>query len=258
MLERIEHDGIVELRLSRPPVNALTPEMLNEFVRQIRDACESGASALVVSGRPGMFSAGLDVGHFLTLDERSAREGFAALFDAMRTVAQCEVPIVAAITGHSPAGGAILAVFCDHRIMADGAFKFGFNEVQVGLPVPEPVFHAVCRLTGVQVATELCCSGRLVESREAESLGLIDQVVDAGAVVEAGLDWCRHRLALPRNAFLTTRRLARREVAGLFHSTNDVSQQRFGEIWFSDETQRAMRDLMEGLAQAKRGGSPPH
>ncbi len=253
MLERIEHDEIVEIRLSRPPVNALTPEMLRAFALQVRRESEGGAEALIISGRPGMFSAGLDVGHFLTLDEAQVRAGFAALFEAMRTVARSKIPIVAAITGHSPAGGAILAVFCDYRVMADGAYRFGFNEVQVGLPVPEPVFDAVCRLIGVQAAAELCCTGRLVETREAEALGLVDAAVDEQLVLGTCIKWCRRRLALPRNAFLTTRRLARRELAASFQGPGDVSEQRFSEIWFSDETQQAMRGLMAQLAQAKQG-----
>src|SRR5690606_27858920 len=111
------------------------------------DAAQAdGVAAVIVSGLPGIFSAGLDVPHLVSLgDDRNAlRAAWAAFFGAARGLAACRVPVVAAITGHAPAGGCVLSLCCDYRIMAradDGAapFTIGMNEARVGLAVPDGV-----------------------------------------------------------------------------------------------------------------------
>ena len=87
MLERLEHGSVHELRLARPPVNAFSPELLRELAVQVRRTPELGGAALVISGREGMFSAGLDVPHFLTLDREAVRGAWLDFFDMMRAVA---------------------------------------------------------------------------------------------------------------------------------------------------------------------------
>lgn len=132
MLERHEHGTILELRLARPPANALSPQL----IAALRDAVEEGAlsaEGLVLSGAPGIFSAGLDVPALLALERQGLAEVVRDFFALVRALAACRVPVAAALTGHSPAGGAVLALFCDHRVMAAGEFRIGLNEVQVGI-----------------------------------------------------------------------------------------------------------------------------
>ena len=129
MLETLDHDdgAIRELRLDRPPVNALTPELLAALRDALEAAPAAGARALVVSGRPGMFSAGLDVPCLLGLDRAGIEGLMANLFAALRALAFSPVPSVAAVTGHSPAGGAVLALMCDRRVMAAGDAESRFR-----------------------------------------------------------------------------------------------------------------------------------
>ncbi|HJT97879.1 MAG TPA: enoyl-CoA hydratase/isomerase family protein, partial [Rhodanobacteraceae bacterium] len=108
MLEITRHDTIHELRLARPPVNALD----HALVRTLRDAIvrapDEGARGIVLSGRPGMFSAGLDVPALLALARDELRVFWNDFFALCGTIACSRIPVVAAITGHAPAGGAVL------------------------------------------------------------------------------------------------------------------------------------------------------
>jgi len=70
VISTIEHGRVRELRLNRPPANALSTEMMHALRQAIATAPEDGARALVISGAPGMFSAGLDVPLLLTLDRK--------------------------------------------------------------------------------------------------------------------------------------------------------------------------------------------
>jgi enoyl-CoA hydratase/carnithine racemase len=153
MLDTIRHDTLLELRLARPPANALDPALVAALRAAIDAAPAGGARGIVLSGRPGMFSGGLDVPALMALDRASLRQFLADFFGLCGALAASRIPIVAAITGHSPAGGAVLSIFCDYRVMARSVdpakpFRIGLNEVQVGLSVPAVIEGRLRRLFG--------------------------------------------------------------------------------------------------------------
>ena len=116
MITTIEHGPVRELRLNRPPANALSTEMMQAIRQAVEAAPKDGALALVISGSPGMFSAGLDVPLLLTLDRSSISDAWRALYAMMEVIARSPIPTAAAITGHAPAGGTVVTLFCDYRI----------------------------------------------------------------------------------------------------------------------------------------------
>ena len=149
MLNLITHDhAIRELQLARPPVNALNLELLQALRKAVDDSVRDDVRGIVLSGAPGLFSAGIDVPALLQRDRAGVREYWREFFALCGVLARAPIPLVAAITGHSPAGGAVLALFCDYRVMADGPYRIGLNEVQVGLIVPEAIQLALRRVVG--------------------------------------------------------------------------------------------------------------
>ncbi|MGD8378571.1 MAG: enoyl-CoA hydratase/isomerase family protein [Gammaproteobacteria bacterium] len=252
MIELFDHGQIVELRLDRPPVNAINADLLEALNRGLDDAARAEARALVISGQPGMFSAGLDVPGLLRLSRPEMLAFWEQFFGSMGRLAASPVPVAAAITGHSPAGGAVLALFCDYRIAARGEFRIGLNEVQVGLPVPEPVFHAMARTVGRAQAERLCVRGLLIEPDEARDIGLVHELRPAEEVVARAVAWCDECLSLPQKALATTRRLARADLAGLFENLGRETWEAMNDAWFSEETQATMRALVEKLAERRK------
>ena len=154
MIETLDHGSVQEIRIARPPVNALDSELLVTLIDALRAACVREARAIVVSGTPGMFSAGLDVPQLLGYSRVQMREFWSYFFGAQQALAACPVPVVAALTGHSPAGGAVLAIQCDHRVMAEGKYRIGLNEVQVGLYPGPTIYAALRRLVGTLRAAQ--------------------------------------------------------------------------------------------------------
>ncbi len=247
MLKRIEHDAVLELRLDRPPVNALDPGLIKALDEAVTTAPAEGARALIISGSPGMFSAGLDVPALLALDETSLRAFWTDFFGLMEHLAGSPIPIAAAITGHSPAGGAVMALFCDTRIMAEGDYRIGLNEVQVGLPVPGPIVFALKRLLGPRVAEPLLVTGALLEPDDALHAGLVDAVVPGDQVIDSALEWCRQRLALPPRAMSMTRQNARSDLVSHLRDSGDKTVEELTTVWYSDETQSTLKALVEHL-----------
>lgn len=251
MIQITDHGAVRELRLDRPPANALSPELIAALRDAVAEAPGAGARAIVLSGTPGRFSGGLDVPLLLTLDETAMRSTWRAFYSLMRNLAASPVPIVAAITGHSPAGGAVLSIFCDHRVMADGDFKIGLNEVPVGLPIPPVILGALSRLVGPRQAERLAVSGLLISADEAARLGLVDELAPLEWVVLRAIEVCQGLLDLPPRAMTETRRMARAGLVRLFDDADEAEVEKVLADWFSEETQGAMRALVERLAKRK-------
>ena len=252
MLTKIEHDGILELRLARPPVNALHHPLVLELKSAVEAAPKEGAGALVLSGMSGMFSAGLDVAFLLQQDQAGMQRFWRDFFGMLRSVAVSPIPIVAAMTGHSPAGGAVISIFCDYRIAAQGKFKIGLNEVQVGLPVPRVILGGLVRIVGQRQAERLAVRGLLVSPDEALAAGLIDEVVAPEEVIAKAIEWCRAVLKLPQAALHATRNSLRADYAVMFDTLASSTEAEMTAVWFSEETQQVLKDLMAQLAAKKK------
>jgi len=233
MLETIHHDAIVELRLARPPVNALDPELVRTLRNAVESAPANGARGIMLSGRAGMFSAGLDVPALLQLDREEMIAFWHEFFGLCAALANSPIPVVAAIGGHSPAGGAVLAIFCDYRVMARSAdpekpFRIGLNEVQVGLSVPDCIQCALRPL-----------------------IGFVDELADVGHVDAHALKWLQNLLKLPAQAMSTTRLLARADMFDIFSDPSKLSVEEFTEGWFGAESQATLKALVSKLKKAQ-------
>ena len=250
MIDIIEHDSVRELRLNRPPVNALDVPFIEALVDAIREGSQS-AEAIVLSGRAGMFSAGLDVPSLLQLDRAGTEHFVRTFFGLMEVVARSPVPIASALTGHSPAGGTVIVVFTDYRVMCEGKFVMGLNEVQVGLSVPAPIFNALARWVGRKQAERLAVSGRLISPEQALEVGLVDQLEeDAESTVQAAIDWCTRLVKSPSpRAVLATRKIARADMEALFDHFGEKDIAQFVEGWYDPQTQAGLSRLVEKLGK---------
>jgi enoyl-CoA hydratase/carnithine racemase len=247
VLEILRHESIHELRMSRPPVNALDGELIRCLRDAVRAAPAQGARGIILSGRSGMFSAGLDVPTLLQLDRDAMHAVWTDYVALLEAIARSPVPVVAAITGHSPAGGAVLALYCDYRIMAHGAFRIGLNEVQVGLVVPDIIQAAMRRLLGSHRAERLMVAGAMVEAEPALALGLVDELAETELVVGRALTWLRDLLKLPPEAMAETRRIARADLHASFDQHNAARDEEFTQRWFAPEAQRVLGELVAAL-----------
>ena len=252
MLETHRHEAVIELRLARPPVNALDSELVKQLRTAIESAPALGARGIVLSGRAGMFSAGLDVPALLQLKRSELIAFFRDFFALCNVIASSAVPIVAAITGHSPAGGAVLGIFCDYRVMARSVdatkpFRIGLNEVQVGLTVPTVIQLGLQRLVGPYRAERLLVAGAMVQPEQALSIGLVDEVVNADEVVSRSIEWVREQLKSPQLAMLGTRQIARRDLVRIFEYPENLELDDFADAWFGSETQSTLKALVAKL-----------
>jgi enoyl-CoA hydratase/carnithine racemase len=252
MIEQTQHGSIHEIRLARPPVNALNPELLTALREAVEAAPGAGARAIVISGGPNVFSGGLDVPHLLELDAAALKDAWRGFFDAAIAIAKSPVPVVAAIAGHAPAGGCVLALCCDYRVMArspDPAkpFRIGLNEVQVGLAVPEGIMHLLQRTVGARRAERMLVTGVMPSARRALAIGLVDELADLGQVRPRAVAWLEALLALPSTPMLATRALARADLVDALTDPKRINLDNFLEEWNQPDTQNALQALVAKL-----------
>jgi enoyl-CoA hydratase/carnithine racemase len=253
MLQITDHEAgssgagpIRELKLARPPVNALNADLL----RRLSDAIGAGSdtAALLITGQPGLFSAGLDVRGLLELDRDGVAATFVELWRAQHAIATSPVPVIFGLTGHSPAGGTVLAIHGDYRVLALGDFRVGLNEVQVGLLPGPPIHGAFRRLVGGH-AGQLLTRGALIDPAAALRVGLVDELCEASQVAARALEVAREICALPREPMLKTRALARRDLVELFGNPGHalMKEREFAamgtDLWFVPATQERLKAM---------------
>lgn len=250
LIQTIKHGRIHELRLARPPVNAINPALCQALCEAMDSAIANGAEGLVLSGGPKVFSAGLDVPVLLSIQEdgQALYDAWNGFFDAARALAACPVPVAAAIAGHAPAGGCVLALCCDWRVMAEGPFGIGLNETQVGIAIPPGIMRLMQRTVGARQAESLLLAGAMVESSRALDIGLVDELAAADAVVARAADRINLLLDLPRAPMLATRKLLR---ADLVEAVSPASMQleQCLESWRSADTQQALRAMVARIGK---------
>jgi len=201
----VESRGELALvRLDRPPANALNPQVLEELESAREELVASEPAAVVVSGREGFFSAGVDLKLVPTLDA----DGQRAMVDGINRLVLgwygFPRPVVAAVTGHAIAGGMVIALCADYRVGASEG-KFGLTELRAGVPYPVGAIALVRAELPAPSARALALRAHLVEPEEALRLGLVDELVGPGEVLERACDLAREMARFGGEAYRRTK-----------------------------------------------------
>src|SRR6202161_2698441 len=170
----------------------------------LRFEADEDARVLVLTGAGGVsFSAGGDLKATVTFRERLRSEegpmGFTRLTPSK--------PTIAAISGFCLAGGLELALWCDLRIAAQGS-RFGYPERRWGVPLIDGGTQRLPRIVGLGRALDLILTGRMIDAREALSMGLLTEIVAPGAHLERALALADGLARFPQRTMLADRRAA--------------------------------------------------
>ena len=176
-------EAIGVITLDRPDNrNSMTPDLLDAFAAASEAArLDASIRCVVVTGTGSCFSSGADFKSTMQRDASDAAGAF-AMYAPFLSLLEIGVPVVGALNGHAVGGGFGLSLLCDLRIGAEDA-KYGANFVKLGLAPGMAISYLLPRLVGVARANELLLTGRLVDGREAEALGILNRAVPAADVL---------------------------------------------------------------------------
>jgi enoyl-CoA hydratase len=178
---RVEHDGTVAVvTLSHPPANAMDAAGLHELADVFDGLGAAGdVTAIILTGDGRSFSAGLDLKAIQHIGSDQQEGLIEALNRAFLAVYSCPRLVIGAINGHAIAGGLVLALCCDVRLVADVALKFSLAEVRVGVTYPVGAIEVVRHELADPARRRLVLGGEVIGARESVALGVLDRVVPA-------------------------------------------------------------------------------
>jgi enoyl-CoA hydratase/carnithine racemase len=235
--------------LNRPRANAIGVQMVHDLTEVLRRAeAHPETRALMLTGAPGMFSAGLDVPELVQLDRAGMTAFWKAFNHLLIQLYTSDLMIVSAISGHSPAGGCVLAIMTDYRIMAEGRYKIGLNEVAVGIPIPGGITEVYASLLGARQAQNLGCLGQMISPERALELGLVDALAPGDELLADAEARVAAWLACDAQAQITTKHLFRRRIAQTLKTSAADDQEAFLKIWFSEAAQTILHALVKKLS----------
>ncbi len=186
LVETSVDDRVALCRLNRPEArNALSPELMEELASAVeRYDTDPEIRCIVIAGDDETFASGADI---RALRERTFEEALrhpAASF--WRRIAGCRTPLVAAVSGFALGGGCELALLCD-LIVASETAQLGQPEITLGIIPGGGGTQRLARVIGKQRAMDLVLTGRRISAREAERLGLVNEVTGEGEWLEGAL-----------------------------------------------------------------------
>ena len=241
-------DKTAIIGLDRGKSNAINAEMVAELHQMIINIeNDNNIGGLIITGKEGFFSAGLDLIELYDYDENKIREFWNNFLEFVTALASFKKPLISAISGHSPAGGCVLAICSDYRIMAEGKFIIGLNEVPVGIIVPEGIFHLYSFWIGNANASQFLLEGKLLGCEEALKYGLINEVVNPLSLMSVAEKKMQQYLQYDRTTWQQSKLNIRKELLLRVGADQSESLELMLKQWWSPSTRSILNTIIQNL-----------
>jgi enoyl-CoA hydratase/carnithine racemase len=241
-------DNIAVIELNRPKAHALNKHLVTDLQQTIIELGESDrVEGAILTAKGTIFSAGLDVVELYGYDEDQMDAFWEDFGRLLRDLVGFPKPLVAAINGHAPAGGCVLAMCCDYRFMAEGQGRIGLNEVPVGIVIPKPIVELARHVMGDIRAADMIFHGALLFAEQAGAYGLVHATVPPEQLMESAEQKLQSWLALPQEPWRDAKAVLR---APLLNAMDIEFSDAFGATirhWWSAESRATVAKMIEKL-----------
>src|SRR5262245_8044924 len=232
-------DGVTTVRINHPPVNAFNLDLVQDAVATIRGI----DGPIVLTGAGACFSAGVDLRAILEGPPEYTDTFLAAVSAAFLAVFDHPAPVVAAINGHAIAGGCVLAMAADVRLMSSGLI--GLSEVAVGVPFPVAALE-ICRYSMGSSVTRAVLQADNVDVRAAAQRGWIDEVVAPDDLFSRAVEIARALGQHSETAYAAMKAQLHRHVRAAIDAGAELDAN-VREIWKSAETRARIAAFLDAL-----------
>lgn len=241
-------DGLAIISLNRPKSNSLNREMVTELTDMLTNIeNDSNIGGVIITGKDHFFSAGLDLIELYDYNEEEAKSFWHLFLNFTAKITAFKKPMVAAINGHSPAGGCVIALACDARVMAEGKYIIGLNEVPVGIIVPNCIFSLYSFWLGQANASRSLLEGKLFNPEEALAIGLVDELVKPESILTAAERRVRKYMAFERTTWSESKVNIRRELIAITSADQSADLAVMLKQWWSPNTRAILKTIIDSL-----------
>jgi 3,2-trans-enoyl-CoA isomerase len=247
-------DDYAIVQMNRGKVNAINFEMVQEL-RDVFHALEENTDmkGVILTGQPHYFSAGLDLIELFQYDKDQIRDFFTSFGALYLELVQFTKPFISAISGHSPAGGCVLAVTSDNRYMAEGdRYVIGLNEVAVNIQISQNLTEVYAFWMGEGLASRYILEGKLLTGKEALKAGLVDELVPLENVLERAEKQMKLYMSADQEILINTKRKLRKHLLDKLDLRAENSLKEASELWWKPEIRAKMKDYVESFSSKKK------
>lgn len=246
-------DEVAIVRIQRGKGNSLSPTLIEELLDAVRaPPVAESARALVITGEGKFFSTGLDLVELAKLDRAGMLLFLDRLQGLLATLYVFGRPVVAAVNGHAVAGGCLLALCADWRVLARGEARMGLTEIALGLPLPQAGLEITRQhfANGAAYA-EVVYGGQTHGSDDALRLGLAEEAIEPARVVERAIERARSFARHPSVAFHHMKAAVRDPVLLRIRADHDTHEEEWVDLWFSPQAQQRIEEMRAKLLAKK-------
>jgi len=244
---RLERDGEVAIiRLTRGVTHPINLELIRRLSGTLKELTRDPSirGAVLTGDNEKFLSIGFDLPELIALSRAGFEEFFRAFCDLCLELYAFPKPTAAAVTGHAVAGGCILSLCCDYRMIAAGRKMTGLNEIKLGVPLPYVADRILRDLVGSRSSREINYTGDYFEPEAALRLGLVDEILPLEDVVPATVRKIRTLGSSSPAAFAEIKRIHTESVLRQVAAGRAEADRVFLDCWFSPEAQERLREAV--------------
>ena len=237
-------EGIAQVTYSRGKVNALSEPAVEELTACFQKlAADPEVKAIILTGQGKFFSFGFDIPEFLSYSQENFTGFLIKFTNLYSSLFMHPKPVVVALNGHTVAGGCMLALACDYRVMVSGKAKISLNEITFGSSLFAGSIRMLKFVVGERNAQSVAYSGAMYTAEEALQLGLVDQVSPENKLTENAWEVAHRFAAKDSGAFRSIKGLLRRPVSEEMKLSEESSVRQFVNIWYSESTWKNLQGI---------------
>jgi Delta3-Delta2-enoyl-CoA isomerase len=246
---RIEYQSnYAVLRLSNGKANTINAEMANEILDALLELkTNEQVKGVILTGHGEFFSAGLDVIELYKYNENQMSDFWKLFSRLARRLVAFPKPLIAAITGHSPAGGCVLALGCDYRVMATGNYRIGLNEIPFGIVVPNTIYNLYGFTVGKGNAYKFLLEGKLHTPEEALKCGLVDEITSLEEVEQKAIQQLQVYLKLNTKVWTQSKMNFRNDLLNELNADFESTFEPTLKQWWTPENRALLEHIISSL-----------
>lgn len=238
------HGKLALLRLTNRVTNAIGPALVADLSAALSHIA-TGFRGCVLAGGTKFFSIGLDLPALIQFNRREMSRFWDDFDQAVLDLYCLPLPTAAAIAGHATAGGTILALSADYRLIAAGRKLMGLNEITIGVPVPFLAALMLRQVVGDRAARDLQYTGDLIHPETAKSVGLVDDIGPEERIEALAIEAIEALADKPQGAFGLIKRYRTESVVRLFESRRREKKEEMLACWFQPTVQELLKKAAE-------------
>ena len=252
---KIDHkDNYVVVELARGKVNAINAAMVAEIRTLFKTLDEDDkVGGVILTGGPKIFSAGLDLIELMGYNEDQI-EKFLRDFGMMHVeLSRFSKPFICALTGFSPAGGTVIAITADYRVMADDPkYSLGLNEMQVNVQITQNLTEAYSFWLGRSLANRFILDGKLLNPQEANEFHLVEEICPQAEVLARAESKMKQYLLADPDIFQYTKKAMRQTWFAAQNLQGEADLKQALKIWWKPEVRQRITALIESFSNKKK------